>query len=149
MMIRQNYDIMCEIGLEVVNGIVTDQDTRQMIRNPETGKYMIVKLENTYVDYRHYEEFNPYYNFKQLKVLLAYYLNKIAIEEDRYFATVGTDNKDDKVCLVAISETEEVRTRWVDKDKGYLAYIDLIYCLGGNYDEDLTMFTENREDIRY
>ena len=148
-MIRQNYDIMCEIGLEVVDGIVTDQDTRQMIRNPETGKYMIVKLENTYVDYRYYEEFNPYYNFRQLKVLVSYYLNKIAIEEDRYFATVGTDSKDDQICLVAISETEEVRTRYFDKDKGYLAYIDLLYCLSGNFDEDMEIYTKDREDVRY
>lgn len=147
MLNEQNYNLLCQLGLQVVNGIVTDQETNEMVKNVETGKYMIVRVPDTYVDFRYYEEFNPYYNFKQLKALVGYYLNKLAVLEGRYFQVLATDAKDEKLSLIAKNEYEEVQTRYFDRDKGYLCYIDLLYCLDGEYDTDMDIYTRDREEF--
>lgn len=144
--LEQNYNIFCEIGLEVDNGIIKDQDTGEMIKNYVTGKYLIDYVPNTRVNWNYYEDFNPYFNFKQLKILTEYYLNKVSILDDRNFKTFCTDIEDGKICLVAKSEQEEVRSGYYEKEQTYLAYIDFIFRLSG-YIEDMTLYTLNREEL--
>lgn len=147
-MLTQNYNILCELGFEVQNGLVVDQDTNQMVKNNNTGKYLIVKIDDTsYVDWRYYEEFNPYLNFKQLKSLVEYQLNKLAITENRYFQILCTDVQEDKICLIAKNEEEEVRSRYFDKDKGYLCYIDFIFALNGEVEDNMDLYLEDREEL--
>lgn len=146
--VQQNYNIFCEIGLEVDNGIIRDQDSGEMVKNYETGKYLIDYIPNTKVDWRYYEDFNPYFNFKQLKVLTEYYLNKVRLYEGRYFKTFCTDVQDNKICLVAKSEIEEVRSDYFDREKSYLAYIDFIFKLSGTQEEEnMDFYTQNREEF--
>lgn len=145
-MLEQNYNLLFELGLEVENGIIKDQDTGEMIKNPNTGKYLINYVEGTYADWRYYEDFNPYYNFKQLKMLVEYYLGKLARTEGRYFQVFCTDTIDDKVCLVAKNEYEEIRSRYYDRSMIYLCYIDFLFLLSG-VQEDMEFYTLNREEI--
>lgn len=141
----QNYNIFCEIGLEVENGIIKDQDTGDMIKNYATGKYLIEYIPGTKVHWGCYEDFDPCHNFKQLKVLTEYYLNKLKFTEDRYFETFCTDMKNDKICVLAKSNSEEVRSDYFDKDKAYLAYIDFIFKLSG-INEDMSFYIINKDE---
>ena len=74
-----NYEFMCELGLSVVNGVLVDQDTNEMVKNNYTGKYIIDYIEGTYANWKYYENYDILNNYKQLKFLSEYYINKIAV----------------------------------------------------------------------
>lgn len=152
---RQNYDLLLEFGFGVNNGIIYDQDLDKPVELVYNGKSKILinYIEGTRVDWRYYEDFNPYYNFKQLKALVEYYVQKLSIEEDpderKYFVVLGTQNSkddEDKVCIVGITDQqEEVSSRYFDKNQIYLCYIDFLFALSGNYNQDLTLYTLDRD----
>ena len=109
---KYNYEFMCELGLSVVNGVLVDQDTNEMVKNNYTGKYIIDYIEGTYANWKYYENYDILNNYKQLKFLSEYYINKIAVDEGRYFP----------------------------KENCYLAYIDIVYVLNENYNADLSIY---------
>lgn len=152
--LEQNYNLLLELGFGVDNGIIYDQELDKPVKLNYNGKEKILinYIQDTKVDWRYYEDFNPYYNFKQLKALVEYTAQKLANsldpDERKYFVVLGIDNskeEPDKLCLVGITDQqEELRTRYLDKTQVYLCYIDFLYMLSGNYDEDLTLYTLDR-----
>ena len=135
-----NYEFMCELGLSVVNGVLVDQDTNEMIKNNYTGKYIIDYVEGTYANWKYYENYDILNNYKQLKFLSEYYINKIAVDEGRYFPIITMDTVDDKMAIILISEEERVSSRYFPKENCYLAYIDIVYVLNENYNADLSIY---------
>ena len=55
---KYNYEFMCELGLSVVNGVLVDQDTNEMVKNNYTGKYIIDYIEGTYANWKYYENYD-------------------------------------------------------------------------------------------
>lgn len=163
-MIKQNYEIMNELGLENIGGIIKDQETglpmRYIDKNKGIDKIFVANQEDS--NWATYEYFNPYFNFKQLKYLTDCYLNKLNMLEGRYFYTVSTVqdvNNPDFICIEARGERKEydmfgntrmvddiVQSRFFEKKRLYLCYIDFICQLSGNTIEDVDLFLEGKEE---
>lgn len=152
--LEQNYNLLLELGFGVDNGIIYDQELDKPVKLNYNGKEKILinYIQDTRVDWRYYEDFNPYFNFKQLKALVEYTAQKLSNsldpDERKYFVVLGIDNNKedkDKICMVGITDQqEEIRSRYFDRTQIYLCYIDFLFMLSGNYDEDLTLYTLNR-----
>ena len=69
-----------------------------------------------------------------------YYINKIAVDEGRYFPIITMDTVDDKMAIILINEEERVSSRYFPKENCYLAYIDIVYVLNENYNADLSIY---------
>lgn len=160
-MLKQNYEIMNELGLESIGGIIKDQESGMPIRyvdqNKGIDKIFVEHQEDS--NYRNYEYFNPYFNFKQLRYLTDYYLHKLSIDEDRYFYTLSTVQNVDNPDYIAVEakgeytdmfgnkKQEVVRSNYFLKQKSYLCYIDFICQLSGNtIMDDLDLYLEGREE---
>lgn len=157
-MLKQNYEIMNDLGFESIRGVIRDQETGDPIRYLN-GKIFVENEEDA--NYRTYEYFNPYLNFKQLKYLTEFYLHKLEIEEGRYFYTLSPvqyREYPDYISIEAKGVRDEydiygnlnkvpdcVSSRLFPKDKLYLCYIDFICQLSGNTLEDIDLFLEGRE----
>lgn len=154
---ERDYNLMIELDLYLENGMVLDTDTGNMIFNPYTQKYLIKRVGDSYVDWNHYEEFDPCNNFKQLKALVEYYVGKISVRDDLYIPIIGTDMKSDGTIAISCKAEDHsnmdtriftISSNYFPKEESHLAYIDFIFALNGSHIEDYELPLYKRDEFK-
>lgn len=125
-----NNIIMDEIGLEVSNTYIVDQDYGNLINF--NGKNLRYFGGETEVELNRGDLIFDVTNLKVISMLFAFYLNKLHNLEGRYFKIFyPVVEKDGSGSLKVLSNEEEISSDTFYCE--YLRYIDMILKISGSY----------------
>lgn len=136
------YKLMCEIGLDIENSYIIDQDFGALVHfNGRTLRYSEEKTDINLS--RNDIFFDPLNNSRLMVMVFSYYLNKLHNTENRYFYIYYPiyNNKNGTGSVEVKSDSEIYRSNEYISES--LRYIDLIFKMSGT-DIDLSMYDTKR-----